>query len=318
MASQPDLVLQTRGLSKSYGEVRALDTLDLRVPRGSIVGFLGPNGAGKSTTIKLLLGLIHPSAGSGTIFGLDIVDDSPIIRRRVGYLAQHPRFYAHMTARETLRFAARFFYSGPQAAIEQRIEESLALVGLSDKADRRTKGFSGGELQRLGIAQAQINDPDLLILDEPAAALDPMGRAQVLAIMERLRERATIFYSTHILDDVQRVSDRVVILNHGKLVSQGPIEDLLDGQEGTVYGLTLRGPAEVIRPQIEALPWVTSVRVGHSNGLVNWKVVVTDEEAADRHLLRTVLTDARIDVAAYGRQQAELEDIFMQLVSEGA
>ena len=163
-----NFVINTRGLSKSYDGVLALKCLDLKVPRNSIFGFLGPNGAGKTTAIKLLLGLIRPTAGGGSIFGQDIRQDSIKIRKRTGYLAQEPRFYEYMTARETLRFKARFHYRGPQAEIEARIAETLDLVGLADKADRSTKGFSGGERQRLGIAQAQINHPDLLILDEPA------------------------------------------------------------------------------------------------------------------------------------------------------
>src|SRR4028118_1930354 len=173
-------VIETKGLAKTYGQVTALKPLDLGVARGSIFGFLGPNGAGKSTTMKLLLGLARPTSGSGSVFGNDIVSESFQIRRRVGYLAQSPRYYGHMTARETLRFVARFFYSGPESAIERRVDGSLSLVGLSDRADRKVGGFSGGELQRLGIAQAQINDPELLILDEPAASLDPMGRRAVV------------------------------------------------------------------------------------------------------------------------------------------
>ena len=176
-------VIQTSGLTKVYGRVVALSGLDLEVKKNSIFGFLGPNGAGKTTTMKLLLGLSHPTSGTGTVFGKDIVTENFGIRRQVGYLAQDPRYYDHMTARETLRFAARFFYSGPEKAIERRVEESLALVGLSDRADRRIRGFSGGERQRLGLAQAQINDPELLILDEPAASLDPMGRRDVLEII---------------------------------------------------------------------------------------------------------------------------------------
>jgi ABC-2 type transport system ATP-binding protein len=150
---------------------------------------------------------------------MDSARESVSIRQRVGYLAQDPRYYDHMTARETLRFTARFFYSGSGRMVEERIQETLDLVGLADKADLPIKGFSGGERQKLGIAQAQVNYPDLIILDEPAASLDPMGRRDVLEVMERLRKHTTIFYSTHILDDVQRVSNTVVIMNHGRLVA---------------------------------------------------------------------------------------------------
>src|SRR5690606_3279025 len=141
--------------------------------------FLGPNGAGKTTTIKLLLGLIRPTRGGGTIFGLDIVHDSVAIRAKVGYLPQDPRFDEHMTARQTLQYTAGFFFKGPQAALDKRVDEMIELVGLTGKADRPIKGFSGGERQRLGIAQAEVNYPDLLILDEPAASLDPQGRRDV-------------------------------------------------------------------------------------------------------------------------------------------
>jgi ABC-2 type transport system ATP-binding protein len=214
-----DWLIHTQHLTKSYGEVEALKSLDLRVPRHSIFGFLGPNGAGKTTTIKLLLGLIRPSAGTASVFGLDIRRDSVAIRDRIGYLPQEPRFYEHMTARQILRFTARFSFKGPAAEIERRVEETLDLVGLEAKADRPAKGFSGGERQRLGIGQAQVNYPDLLILDEPAASLDPLGRRDVLQVMDRLRQHTTIFYCTHILDDVQRVSDTVAILNQGALVA---------------------------------------------------------------------------------------------------
>ena len=204
-------VIHTQGLTKAYQGAKALDSLNLQVPKNSIFGFLGPNGAGKSTTIKMLLGLTHPTSGKALVFGQDIARDSLSVRRRVGYLAQDPRYYEHMTASETLRYTARFFYQGPKELIEGRIEEMLDLTGPEDKADRPIKGFSGGERQRLGIAQAQVNYPDLLILDEPAASLDPQGRHDVLDVMERLRKYTTIFYSTHILEDVQRVSDSVAI-----------------------------------------------------------------------------------------------------------
>ena len=138
-------VIETRGLCKTYKGVQALQALDLKVTQNTICGFLGPNGAGKTTTIKLLLGLARPTGGGGKVFGLDIVKENDEIRRRVGYLSQDPRFYEYMTARQTLRFTASFFYAGPRAAIEQRVAETLDLVGLADKADRPVKGFSGGD-----------------------------------------------------------------------------------------------------------------------------------------------------------------------------
>jgi ABC-2 type transport system ATP-binding protein len=309
-------VIQTRGLCKTFGEVQALKNLDLDVPRYSITGFLGPNGAGKTTTIRLLLGLNRPTGGSGSIFGMDILEDSPRIRQRVGYLAQNPRFYDDMTPREILRFTARFFFTGPRARIENRVDEMLDLVGLADKADRPTRGFSGGERQRLGIAQAQINDPDLLILDEPAAALDPMGRADVLRIMEQLRERATIFYSTHILDDVQRVSDRVVILNRGELVTQGTVETLLAGDQGVVYKLTTLGDPGAARQRLSNQPWVRALEIEPMGAGHRWRVAVSDPVTAQSRLLRMVMADDGIDVIEYGREVLELEEIFMRLVQE--
>jgi len=166
-------VIEISGLSKSFGNVQALKSIDLHVPRNSIFGFLGPNGAGKTTIMKILLGLMRPTSGSGAIFGLDFVRESVTIRELIGYLPQQPRFIDYMTARENLEFAARFFFDDPQAKIRARCDEMLELVGLTNKAERPICGFSGGEKQRLGIALAQIHSPELLILDEPAAALDP-------------------------------------------------------------------------------------------------------------------------------------------------
>ncbi len=313
-----ELVIDTKDLSKTYNGVAALESLNLQVPKNSIFGFLGPNGAGKTTAMKLLLGLSRPTSGGGSIFGQDIVQDSVEIRKRVGYLAQDPRFYDHMTARETLRFKARFYYSGPADEIEARIAETLELVGLADKADRSIKGFSGGERERLGIAQAQMNFPDLLILDEPAAALDPMGRRDVMEVMERIQKHATIFYSTHILDDVQRVSDTVAILNHGKLVAQAPIEELLAGSRGTVYSLEIEGDDGPARERVGSQAWVADIEAATGDGGTTWQVAVTDEAAAKDQLLRMVLSDEQITVTHFGKKTYELEEIFMNIVEGDA
>jgi ABC-2 type transport system ATP-binding protein len=312
-----NLVIDIRGLSKAYGEIHALKPLDLKVARNSIFGFLGPNGAGKTTTIKLLLGLTRPTTGGGTVCGGDIVRDSLDVRRKIGYLAQNPRFYEHMTAREMMRFRARFFYRGPKAEIEDRIEETLQLVGLEDKADRPIKGFSGGELQRLGIGLAQINYPELLILDEPAASLDPQGRRDVLEVMARLRKHATIFYCTHILDDVQQVSDTVAILNRGALVAQAPLQELLTGSEGLIYKIVLEGDASTVQTRLTSLPWVSGIKATPLGAQTTWQVTVTDEAAAKSELLPMLVCEEQVCVVEFGRMKYELEDVFLSIVEGG-
>jgi len=313
-----DFVIKTRGLTKAYpGGVTALTNLDLEVRRNSIFGFLGPNGAGKTTTIKLLLGLARPTAGSATLFGFDAERETLDVRRRIGYLAQDPRYYDYMTARQTLRFTGRFFFASG-ASLERHIGEILDLVGLADKADRPIKGFSGGERQRLGLAQAQISKPDLLILDEPAASLDPMGRRDVLEVMAKLRSHTTIFYSTHILEDVQRISDTVAILNGGKLIAQAPIGELLAGTGHTTYVVDLAGSTEAARRRVAGLPWVSNLEETGTNGTTQWHVAVSDDEAADQTLLRTILGDDSVRVRNFGRRRYQLEDVFVNLIEGGA
>ena len=316
MSLSDPYVIETHGLSKVYKDLRALDALDLKVRHNSIFGFLGPNGAGKTTTIKLMLGLTRPTAGTANIFGMDSVTNSVEIRSRIGYLPQEPHFYEYMTARQTLRFTAGFFFKGPQKAIEDRVNEMLELVDLAGKADRPIRTFSGGERQRLGIAQAQVNYPDLLILDEPAASLDPLGRRDVLEVMSKLRKYATIFYSTHILDDVQRVSDTVVILNKGVLVAEGPIEELLAGSEGVIYIIHLKGQTDLALKDVQSMPWVSLVKTSQHNEESIWQVSVTDPQAAEDQLLKR-LVNGPVKVTEFRRKQYELEDVFMQVIEGG-
>jgi ABC-2 type transport system ATP-binding protein len=318
MHSTTDLIISTENLTKAYGKRQVVSNLNLAVPRGSICGFLGANGAGKSTTIKLLLGLLQPTSGVGTVFGKNIATESVAIRERVGFLAQAPSFYGYLTARETLQFVASFFFTGSKTAIAARIEELIEIVGLSDKADRPVKGFSGGEKQRLGIAQAAINDPELIILDEPASALDPLGRRDVLKILESFRGRSTVFYSTHILDDVQRVSDRVVILERGRLIAQGRIEELLSGNRD-VFNLTVRGDGSPVLAKLLSVPWVKKVEVDRSNAnstnrTTKLEIHVTDTHAAEQELLRIAMQDPAMIVIQFDRSTQNLEDIFVNLV----
>jgi ABC-2 type transport system ATP-binding protein len=308
-----DFVISTEGLSKSFSEVHALKSLDLRVPQKSIFAFLGPNGAGKTTTIKLLLGLLKPTSGGGKIFGMDIIHDSVEIRANIGYLPQDSHYYEHMTARQTLEYTAKFFYAGPQPEIDKRVNEMIELVGLEGKADRPIKGFSGGERQRLGIAQAEVNYPDLLILDEPAASLDPQGRRDVLEVMSRIRKYATIFYCTHILDDVQRVSDQVAIVNQGELVTQASIEELLAGTGDLIYSVTLRGYAQSAYTQINQQPWVSGIEASQEGEQATWQVSVTDEAAAEDQLM-SLLVSSGLKVSNFSRKEKNLEDVFINII----
>jgi len=316
MTQESSIIIQTQDLSKNYEEVKALKNLNLNVKKNSIFGFLGPNGAGKTTTIKLLLGLIKPTSGNARIFKYDIVKDSIKIRSRVGYLPQNPFFYENMTAKEILEFSINFYFSGSQEAIDARIQEILELVELSDKAERPIKGYSGGEKQRLGIAQSVIHKPDLLILDEPTASLDPIGRHSVLELMSKLRKDTTIFYSTHILDDVQRVSDTVAILNRGNLIAQGPIEELLAGREGVVYIIKMKNASKSIQNMLVEKEWISNINISEEKNENIWYVNVSNENKAEEELLRTILSNESVRVTEFRKQKFELEDIFLQIIKE--
>jgi len=187
-------------------------------------------------------------------------------------------------------------------------------VGLADKAGRPIRSFSGGERQRLGIAQAQINYPDLLILDEPAAALDPMGRRDVLEIMEKLRKYSTIFFSTHILDDVQRVSDRVIILNHGKLIAQGSVDELLYASQGLSYRMVIKGDVARTKNRLMQFSWISDVKIGPQNEKTALQILVKDETLAEQNLLRQVPRDENTTVVEFARFKQNLEQVFLQMV----
>ena len=314
---QPEFVIKTVNLTKTYNGILALKNLNLLVPKHSIFGFLGPNGAGKTTTIKLLIGLIHPTAGSGEIFGYNIKKESMKIRARIGYLPQEPAFYDHLSAREVLDFTARFFFSGPKNEIHKRISEMLELVALLDKADRPIRGYSSGEKRRLGIAQAMINYPDLLIFDEPASSLDPIGRQDVLRIMSKLREHTTIFYSTHILDDVQKISDTVAILNKGRLIAQGSIEDILNNrEERPIFRVKVHGDISRVCEQLSFQKWVSNVNFTQLSDNMDYllEITVSDEEQAQKNLIRELTKDNDVVISDFRRQEYELEDIFIKLV----
>jgi ABC-2 type transport system ATP-binding protein len=217
--------------SRELGHVTkvALNSLDLEVSTGEVFGFLGPNGAGKTTTMNVLLGFVQPIGGSASLFGIDV--RQPIARQRIGYLPEMTYYYKFLTAEEILRFYAKIF-GLPRAEAERRIDETLKLVELDSARKRLIKTYSKGMQQRVGLAQALINNPDLLILDEPTSGLDPLGRMKVRSIIQRLKnEGKTVFFSSHEMGEVETICDRVAIISSGDLKAVGQVNEIMQGHE---------------------------------------------------------------------------------------
>jgi ABC-2 type transport system ATP-binding protein len=251
------LAIEIAGLSKRYGKVAALDDVDLAVPEGSVFGFLGPNGAGKTTTLRVLAGLARPSAGQARIFGLDVAEAPDQVPALIGYLPDVPGFYGWMTAREFLALSGSLFgLSG--AVLSERIDALLDLAGLTG-VEARIAGYSRGMKQRLGVAQAMINAPRLLLLDEPPSALAPIGRRELLEMIAGLAGRTTVFFSTHILADVERVCESVAILARGRVVEQAGIDDLKSRHGGGHHLLVDVDDAEAFVRAIADARWLRGV-----------------------------------------------------------
>ena len=233
-----DLRVEYRGRGLGQTSRVAVDGLTLNVNTGEVFGFLGPNGAGKTTTMNVLLGFVNPTGGEASLFGVNVKE--PIARQRIGYLPELTYYYKFLTAEELLRFYARIFRI-PKAETERRIDDLLKLVELEAVRKRTIKTYSKGMQQRIGLAQALINNPDLLILDEPTSGLDPVGRMKVREIIQRLKnDGKTVFFSSHELGEVETVCDRVAILHQGKLKVEGRVNDLMKQYQSNLEQIFLR------------------------------------------------------------------------------
>lgn len=299
--------LDIRSLRKEFGTAVALDGISLRVPNGSIFGFLGPNGAGKTTTIRIVTGLAHATAGTVRVVGRDLAHDRAAIAREIGFLPDVPGFYDWMTAVEFLGFTGRLFGLGG-SALRQRVDDLLDLAGLTNVATR-IGGYSRGMKQRLGIAQALINAPRLLILDEPTSALDPIGRREVLETVASLRGRATVFFSTHILADVERVCDTVAILDHGRVVANSSVAALKQRAGVHRLAVTVDGDARVLAERLEGAPWLVACDIVDAT----LRLTVSDAQRA-AHVLPRAVADAELGLLRLANEEVSLEDVFVQLV----
>ena len=310
--SESDVVLKTEGLRKTFKvgfwnrPVTALEHLDVEVRRGEVFGFLGPNGAGKTTTLKILMGLIYPSSGTAWIMDRPIGDVN--VKHQIGFLPESPYFYDYLTGEEFLRFYGQLF-GLHCAALSDRIDYLLQLVGLPHVRTLQLRKFSKGMLQRIGIAQALINDPHLVMLDEPMSGLDPVGRKEVRDLILRLKEEGkTIFFSSHILHDAELLCDRVSILVKGRIVAMGSVKDLVGHAsapsiEVVVEGLGEEGLAH-IQPMVE--------RIAAQGGRT--LLVLKGQEQLNGAL--DVIRAAKATLISVTPHQSSLEDLFMKEVRE--
>ena len=302
--------VHVEALKKYYGPVHALDGLNLEVAPGTVFGFLGPNGAGKTTTLRILTGLARPTSGKAQVAGVDILRDGRKLSRHIGHLPEEPAFYPWMTPREFLDYLGRLYglSSKDQAA---RTRELLALVRMEDVSRRRIAGFSRGMRQRLGVAAALIHHPEVLFLDEPASALDPAGRKEVLELIESLRGQCTVVMSTHILADVERVCDVVGIIAKGRMLVQSPRQELLEHYAVPAFEVEGDDNTALARwaGDLRRLPWVISVTP--LNGA--FRITVRDVQAAKRELLASAVHSGLI-LNRYEEVRPSLEDVFLQLV----
>jgi ABC-2 type transport system ATP-binding protein len=323
---KPRAPIRTRGLTKAYGDLVAVDHLDLEVQAGEIFGLLGQNGAGKTTTILMLLGLTEPTDGQARVVGLDPARRPLEVKRRVGYLPDSVGFYGDLSGRENLRYTARLNRI-PRDEATEAIDEAIESVGLTARADDRTDTYSRGMLQRLGIADALIKDPDVLILDEPTTAIDPLGVTEILDLLRSLvRERQmAILLSSHLLNQVQHVCDRIGIFAAGRLIGQGSMDELAarfgddtahveagfetgpDGDTDRIHGL-LAGIPGVVRvqgPDRPRAPWVLDVRP-------------SSEDTSVRRAIVTAAAANGLDLTSVRSVAPSLEEIYRRAVERAS
>jgi ABC-2 type transport system ATP-binding protein len=317
LADAPDdAVIVARRLTKKYGDFTAVERLDLTIRRGEVFGLLGPNGAGKTTTVLMLLGLTDPTAGVVRVLGLDPTREPLAVKRRVGYLPDSVGFYGGMTGRENLRYTARLNGLAHSEG-EARIAELLHEVRLEDAADKKAETYSRGMRQRLGIADALVKDPSVLILDEPTIAIDPSGVEELLALLRRLvTERSlTVLLSSHILGQVQSLCDRVGFFAAGRLVAAGPLDELAGGSDRRVeLEVAIEGTPDAIDPVALAVPGVTAVVPDAREERLRIVTASTDVAAP----LAAALAGAGLTLTHLRRRGTDLMELYRQYVPEGA
>ncbi len=300
-----EYILTTDSLAKRFGggnkAVPALQGVSISVKAGEIYSLLGPNGAGKTTFIKCMLGIVFPTSGSGYIFGEPL--GSINAKRRIGYLPENHRYPLHLTGEQVLRYFGKLS-EVPSSLLETRINETLGLVGMTEWRDMKVRKYSKGMMQRLGLAQALINDPDLIILDEPTDGVDPVGRKEIRDVLTHLKDRGkTVFLNSHLLSEVEQISDRVAILRQGQVIT-----------EGTVQELTSQKNYYEVQINPDQFTQAVALLSPSSSNADEHKITIVCETQADLNAQLDALRSNNISIESVVPKRSSLEDLFIQLI----
>lgn len=321
-----ECVISTSRLTKAFGKLIAVNDLHLEVMSGDVFGFLGPNGSGKTTTMRMLLGLIRPTAGRVVIFGMDTAYQLPAILARVGAIVETPIFYPYLSGRDNLRVVAAASGMRSGRANERQIESLLELVDLRAYAKLAYRKYSLGMKQRLGIAATLLTDPELVLLDEPTNGLDPAGMVEIRQVISRLADLGkTIFLSSHLLYEVQQVCNRVAILDRGNLIKQGAVHELTRGREQVLVRLqnaeeTQRAIDVLEEARTRGADWISAIQVesdgnGNGNGQAHLRIDAPSTRSAE---INALLARQELFAAELHPYQGSLEEVFLQLTNPGS
>ena len=306
-------MIEVRELSKHYGDVAAVDGISFDAHKGEILGFLGPNGAGKTTTMRILTGYLPPTAGSATVAGFDVVEESMEVRRRIGYLPELPPLYPDMTVETYLRFVAKI-KGVPSSQIRQRLEETMERTAVTHVQNTVIGHLSKGYRQRVGIAQALVHDPEVLILDEPTAGLDPKQIIEIRELITGLGGSRTVILSTHILPEVSMTCEKVVIISNGQIVGSGTPQSLTAemGEGGEILRAQIAGPQAEVVQLVSGISGVIDVQTEGEQSFL-----VTTAPGRDvRDQLSSAVVGAGYGLRGLRSQEVSLEDIFLKLTTE--
>lgn len=310
-------MIQVTGLTRRYGSVLAVSDLSFSIKEGEIVGFLGSNGAGKTTTMNMLTGCLRPSAGTIMLGGFDIDTDAAEARKKIGYLPETPPLYPDMTVEEYLDFVYRLKQCKlPQ---EEHIRQVCAMAGLTDVYGRIIRNLSKGYRQRVGLAQALIGNPDILILDEPTVGLDPKQIIEIRETIRSLGQNHTVILSSHILPEVQAVCDRILVIHHGKIVADGTSAELSERMEGAEQlDMTIEGEPAGVLSTLRAVPGIAEAIVTQEDGKKSIYRITAEPDADIRHSVFDALSQNHMPILSMQQVELSLEDIFLELTEAEA